>query len=73
MLWLLLPDNWNGTGEVESNSNRIEIDGNITENNSSATVKKGDKFIIPEGEYYGKSGTPHIIGTTPSGDINLLV
>lgn len=62
-------DNWNGTGEVESNSNRIEIDGNITENNSSATVKKGDKFIIPEGEYYGKSGTPHIIGTTPSGDI----
>lgn len=62
-------ENWTGNSEVQTNSNRIEIDGNITENNSSATVKKGDKFIIPEGEYYGKSGTPHIIGTTPSGDI----
>ena len=65
----LAAENWTGNSEIENNTNRIEVNGNLEENNSSVTVKKGDDFTIPQGEYYGKSGEAHIIGTTPTGDI----
>ena len=63
-------ENWANKSEVESSANRIQINGNLEENQSSFIVKKGSTFKIPAGQYYGKTGTAHLIGTTPSGTIS---
>ena len=63
-----LAESWSGTSEEEANTHRIEINGVDGIQNDSSTVTKGDNFTIPQGEYYAGS-TPHIIGTTTSGNI----
>ena len=52
-------------GEVASNTNRIEVDANTV----PTTVEKGGEFTIPQGNYFGKSSTAHIIGSEVSGNI----
>ena len=52
-------------GEVASNKNRIEVDANTV----PTTVEKGGEFTIPQGNYFGKSSTAHIIGSEVSGNI----
>lgn len=52
-------------GKVTSNTNRIEVDANTV----PTTVEKGGKFTIPQGNYFGKSSTAHIIGSGKSGNI----
>ena len=60
--------NWQGEDQIAQNSSRIEVDGNISENNSSLRVRKGDTFVIPQGEYkyYAGGEQTHIIGTDTS-------
>lgn len=57
-----LAEDWVGKTEVNQNANRIEVDGDSV-NEASKTVKKGDNYVIPVGEYYGKSTTAHLIGS----------
>lgn len=52
-------------GKVASNTNRIEVDANTV----PTTVEKGGEFTIPQGNYFGKSSTAHIIGSEVSGNI----
>lgn len=71
-MWSILPNQryfistrkLRGEDAVSAGSNRIEI-GNTAENekNSSVTVKKGENFKIPTGEYYGKKSEAYIIGS----------
>ena len=63
-----LAESWSGTSETEANTHRIEINGEEGIQNGSSTVTKGDDFTIPQGEYFS-GATPHIIGTTVSGNI----
>ncbi len=52
-------------GEIDTNTNRIEVNANAIH----TTVEKGGEFEIPQGQYFGKSQTAHIIGTAVSGTI----
>ena len=64
----------NFVGETESkeNTHRISVDGAVEENDSSATVIRGDDFTIPQGVYYnGTSPEGHVIGTTVSSPITV--
>ncbi len=66
--------NWQGEDQIAQNSSRIEVDGNISENNSSLRVRKGDSFVIPQGEYkyYASGEQTHIIGTDTSSTSGLI-
>lgn len=58
-------NNYSGTTNVNTNTNRIEV-GQKNASEQSSTVEKGQSFEIPVGEYYGKSSTAHTIGQTSS-------
>ena len=64
-------ENYNGESEVNSNVNRIQI-GKEGENYSSK-IKKGDSFTIPVGEYYGKSETAKLIGSSDLANSSITV
>lgn len=53
------------SGQISDNTNRIEVDANTV----PTTVEKGGEFTIPQGHYFGKSSTAHVIGSEVSGSI----
>ena len=64
--------NFVGETESQENTHRISVDGAVEENDSSATVIRGDDFTIPQGVYYnGTSPEGHVIGTTVSSTITV--
>lgn len=64
--------NFVGETESQENTHRISVDGAVEENDSSATVIRGDDFTIPQGVYYnGTSPEGHVIGTTVSSPITV--
>ena len=61
----VLAETWKETSDeqqVSNNTNRIEIAGDSYQN----VVEKGEEFSIPTASYYGKSTSPHIIGSAVS-------
>ena len=64
----VLAETWKETSDeqqVSNNTNRIEIAGDSYQN----VVEKGEEFSIPTASYYGKSTSPHIIGSAVSSTI----
>lgn len=53
-----LAETWKDA-QISSNTNRIEVDKS---ENSKSYVTKGATVTIPQGVYYGKTSTSHIIG-----------
>ena len=66
-----LAENWEGETKVNTNANRIQV-GKEGES-STSTVKKGDPFTIPVGEYYGKSSTAQKIGSSSLANSSIVV
>lgn len=60
-----------GEDKVNTNTHRIEIGQKDT--SYSSTVKKGEPFTIPVGEYYGKSATAKKIGSQSLPNSSILV
>ena len=69
-----LAADFSGTDEINTNTHRIEVDGEIAANSNSATVSTGGDFTIPVGEYFSSAFPEgHRIGIDSIADSTISV